>query len=81
MESVRSGRGGRKDDTTEILFGVIRLVHCSGTPNRKGDVFLRFKLGGVNRFRIQVKGRARLRVAEKLLNRFYVFVLANQIRI
>jgi hypothetical protein len=39
---------------------------------------LRFKLGGVNRLGIQVKGRARLRVAQKLLNRLYVLAPADQ---
>jgi hypothetical protein len=45
---------------------------------RQRNLFLRFKLGGVNRLGIEVKGRARLRVAQKLLNRLYVLTPANQ---
>jgi hypothetical protein len=54
------------------------LIRRCGARDRQGDVFLRFKLGGVNRLGIEVKGRARLLVAQKLLNRLYVLTPANQ---
>jgi hypothetical protein len=40
--------GWEDDGTTKILFGVIGLIRCRATRDRQGDVFLRFKLGGVN---------------------------------
>jgi hypothetical protein len=32
----------------KILFGVIGLIRCCGAFDLEGEVFLRFKLGGVN---------------------------------
>ena len=40
--------GWEEDGTTKILFGVIGLIRCGGACDRQDDVFLRFKLGGVN---------------------------------
>jgi hypothetical protein len=40
--------GWEEDGTTKILFGVIGLIRCCGACDRQGDVFLRFKLGGVD---------------------------------
>jgi hypothetical protein len=57
---------------------VIGLIRCRATPDCQGDIFLSFKLDGINRLGIQIKGRARLRVAQKLLNRLYILAPANQ---
>ena len=40
--------GWEEDGTTKILFGVIGLIRCCCACDRQGDVFLRFKLGGVD---------------------------------
>ena len=69
-----------EDGTTQILFGVIGLIRRDASSNGQGDLFLSFKFHGVNRLRIQVKRRAHLRVAKKLLNRLYTLALANQKR-
>src|ERR1700719_1628998 len=63
-----------------ILFSVIRLIRCCGASDRQGDVFLRFKLGGVNGLGIQVERCGHLGVAQKALNRLYVLAPANQKR-
>jgi len=70
-------RASRQDQQyrQSVLIGC-----CCATPDRQGNVFLSFKLGGINRLGIQVKGRARLRVAQKLLNRLYVLAPTNQKR-
>ena len=55
------------------------LIGCCAC-NRQGDVFLRFKLGGVYGLRIQVKRCGHLGVAQQALNRLHVLAPANQKR-
>jgi hypothetical protein len=59
--------GWEEDGTTKILFGVIGLIRDCGACNRQGDVFLRFKLGGVNGLRIQVERGCYFGVAQQSL--------------
>ena len=57
------------------------LIRCDcGACDRQGDVFLRFKLGGVYGLGIQVKRGCYLGVAQQPLNRLYVLAPANQKR-
>src|ERR1700692_2467692 len=72
--------GWEEDGTTKILFGVIGLIRCCGACDRQGDIFLRFKLGGVNGLGIQVKCCGHFDVAQQALNRLYVLSPANQKR-
>jgi hypothetical protein len=47
--------GWEGDGTTKILFDVVRLIGCDcGACDSQGNVFLRFKLGGVNGLGIPV---------------------------
>ena len=52
------------DVRKKILLGVIGLIRCGGACDRQRDVFLRFKLGGVNGLEIQVKRCGQLGVAQ-----------------
>jgi hypothetical protein len=45
------------------------LIRCRGAFDRQGDVFLRFKFGGVNGLGIQVKRGCYFGVAQQSLNR------------
>ena len=54
------------------------LVGRRAIPDCQRNLPLRLKFRHINRLRIQVKRRAHLRVAEKLLNRLYVFAPAAQ---
>src|SRR5258708_5600096 len=64
--------GWEEDGTTKILFGVIGLIRCCGACDRQGDVFLRFKLGGVNGLGIKVNRGCYFCVAQQTLHRLYV---------
>ncbi len=66
---------GRPSDDFSHVIGLIR--RC-GACDRQGDVFLRFKLGGVYGLGIQVKRCSHLGVAQQSLNRLYVFAPTNQ---
>jgi len=70
-------RASRQDQQyrQSVLIGC-----CCATPDRQGNVFLSFKLGGINRLGIQVKGRRHLRVGQQPLNRLYVLAPTNQKR-
>src|SRR6202166_1328781 len=69
---IHFGRGARP--YTRIL------IRCCRACDRQGDVFLRFKLGGVNGLGIQVKRGCYFGVAQQSLNRLYVLAPADQKR-
>ena len=57
---------------------VVGLIRCCRASDRQGDFSLCLQLGGINRVGIQIQYRRHLRVAEKLLNCFYVLSPADQ---
>ncbi len=59
---------------------VIGLIGCGCACDRQGNVFLRFKLSGINRLGIQVKRGCYFGVTQQSLNRLHVFIPADQER-
>ena len=54
------------------------LIRCCRAFDSEGDVFLRFKLGGVNGLGMQVKRGCYCGMAQQPLNRLHVFTSADQ---
>jgi hypothetical protein len=70
--------GWANDGAVMILFRVTGLIRCCRASYRHGDFFLRWQFGSIYRLGTQVKRRARVRVAEKFLNRLYAFSPTDQ---